>query len=157
MDSLDILQNYLDKYQGTVLIVSHDRDFLDQTATSILAFEGNARITSHIGGYSDYINYITKFDAYQEKMVISKNSTKIAQKPQKPLGKLKAELAKIPEKIGKIEQKIFELNDELINSEDRNPANLAQISIELARLQKEIYMFEARWIEIEEEISTMIN
>ncbi len=167
MDSLDILQEYLDKYQGTALIVSHDRDFLDETVTSILAFEEGGKITSHIGGYSDYVAYITKFGVGQEKSTqkatkgkndgfSTKNDdfeAKIEQKPRKPLGKLKAELDKIPEKIEKIEKKIFELNDELINTDDRNSANLAQISIEIAGLQKEIDKLEERWAELEEEIS----
>jgi len=60
MDSLDMLQDYLMKYEGTLIVVSHDRDFLDNVATSILAFEGEGVISNHIGGYSDYLEYCQK-------------------------------------------------------------------------------------------------
>ncbi|HBR69296.1 MAG TPA: ABC transporter family protein, partial [Rhodospirillaceae bacterium] len=50
-----MLEEILSQYKGTLLIVSHDRDFLDQTVTKILAFEGNGKIESCIGGYSDYL------------------------------------------------------------------------------------------------------
>lgn len=179
MDSLDILQEYLDKYQGTALIVSHDRDFLDETVTSILAFEEGGKITCHIGGYTDYTNYIEKYatkahsinsNNFQAKSANAKNDgflgqndrklpknddfgVKIAKNNKKSNSKLRVEIDKIPEKIEKIEQKIFELNDELVNTEDRNPANLAQISIEIAGLQNEINKLEARWAQLEEEIS----
>ena len=57
MESLDILEDYLCKYKGTLIVVSHDRDFLDNVATSILAFEGGGKIFSNLGGYSDYLQY----------------------------------------------------------------------------------------------------
>lgn len=60
MDTLDMLQNLLDDYAGTLLVVSHDRDFLDQTVTSIIAFEGDGKIMEHAGGYSDYLTYSSK-------------------------------------------------------------------------------------------------
>ena len=55
MDTLDMLQEILASYQGTLIIVSHDRDFLDRTVTEVLAFEGQAQIDSYIGGYTDYL------------------------------------------------------------------------------------------------------
>ena len=56
IETLELLQEVIADYDGTILIVSHDRDFLDRTVTGILAFEGNAKITFHAGGYSDYLN-----------------------------------------------------------------------------------------------------
>lgn len=55
MDTLDMLEEILSSYKGTLIIVSHDRDFLDQTVTKILAFEGDGKVDITIGGYSDYI------------------------------------------------------------------------------------------------------
>ena len=55
IETLELLQEVIADYDGTVLIVSHDRDFLDRTVTGILAFEGDAKIVSHAGGYSDYL------------------------------------------------------------------------------------------------------
>merc|ERR1712023_538683 len=55
LETLDLLQEVIADYEGTVLIVSHDRDFLDRTVTAVLAFEGDAKIVAHAGGYSDYL------------------------------------------------------------------------------------------------------
>ncbi|MFM6973477.1 MAG: ABC-F family ATP-binding cassette domain-containing protein, partial [Alphaproteobacteria bacterium] len=55
MDSLEILENYLEKYQGTLVVVSHDRDFLDNIATTIIGFESDGVININLGNYSDYL------------------------------------------------------------------------------------------------------
>lgn len=55
VETLDLLQELLDDYDGTVLLVSHDRDFLDRVATTTIAMEGNGRATVYAGGWSDYI------------------------------------------------------------------------------------------------------
>ena len=55
LETLELLQEVIADYDGTILIVSHDRDFLDRTVTALLAFEGDARVVSHAGGYSDYL------------------------------------------------------------------------------------------------------
>ena len=55
IETLELLQEVIADYDGTILIVSHDRDFLDRTVTALLAFEGDAKIVAHSGGYSDYL------------------------------------------------------------------------------------------------------
>ena len=55
LETLELLQEVIADYDGTVLIVSHDRDFLDRTVTGLLAFEGDGKIVAHAGGYSDYL------------------------------------------------------------------------------------------------------
>ncbi|MDA3857568.1 MAG: ATP-binding cassette domain-containing protein, partial [Roseovarius sp.] len=54
IETLDLLQELLDDYDGTVLLVSHDRDFLDRVATTTIAMEGDGRATAYAGGWSDY-------------------------------------------------------------------------------------------------------
>ncbi|MEO1795790.1 MAG: ABC-F family ATP-binding cassette domain-containing protein [Pseudomonadota bacterium] len=54
VETLDLLQDILGDYEGTVLLVSHDRDFLDRVATTTIAFEGRGRLTTYAGGWSDY-------------------------------------------------------------------------------------------------------
>ena len=55
LETLDLLQEMLASYPGTLLLVSHDRDFLDRTVTSVLAFEGEGRWIEYAGGYSDMV------------------------------------------------------------------------------------------------------
>src|SRR3546814_19521757 len=56
MDTLDLLQELLADYEGTLLLVSHDRDFLDRVVTPTIALEGNGRADESPGGYSDYLD-----------------------------------------------------------------------------------------------------
>ncbi len=158
MDSLDMLQEYLMQYQGTLLVVSHDRDFLDNVATSILAFEGDGAIASHVGGYSDYLEYKRKYQAIQNpekplKRLVGEDSgsqNKNLKDQKKFSYKHKIELEKLPQKIKKLEEKIRQLSEELSETEDRNGANLAHISMEIAKLQSELNISEERWLELEE-------
>ncbi len=165
MESLDMLQDYLMKYTGTLLVVSHDRDFLDNVATSILAFEGNGVVTTHVGGYSDYLDYKFRHDskvgiANADLQSKSKINTSISgvtgfattSQPSFPkfTNKHRHELEKLPQKIENLEKKIAELSEELSNTEDRSSGNLAHISMEIANLQKELDRAEERWLELEE-------
>lgn len=160
MDSLDMLQDYLMQYKGTLIVVSHDRDFLDNVATSILAFEGNAEITTNVGGYSDYLEYKEKYKQSLNPTVVKATSSETSQtistnqnptSPEKKfLYKHRVELEKLGPKIEKLETKIRELSEELSETEDRNSANLAQIAMEIAKHQKELDIAEERWLELEE-------
>jgi ATP-binding cassette subfamily F protein uup len=179
MDSLDILQDYLQDYQGTLLVVSHDRDFLDNVATSILAFEGHAVVTNHYGGYSDYLQFKEKNNSNNKviinnQQILNKNKnisntqyllsnnnfltqnilinkeSKTPQINQEFSYKMSLELVKITEKISQLTQKINHLNDELINAQNYNPVDFANISNELANYTSQLEKLENRWIELEE-------
>jgi ATP-binding cassette subfamily F protein uup len=156
MDSLDMLQDYLMKYEGTLIVVSHDRDFLDNVATSILAFEGDGVITNHVGGYSDYLEYKEKYQKDVQETLKTKVAMNVETNIKKPeeskkfAYKYRLELEKLPAKIEKLEEKIRNLSEELSETEDRNPANLAHIAMEITKLQKELDNSELRWLELEE-------
>jgi len=154
MDSLDMLAAYLEKYQGTLIVVSHDRDFLDNVATSILAFEGDGIIENHLGGYSDYIEYKMKKNPPLKKLEEKISATAPIIEKEKTAKifsyKHKIELEKLPAKIEKLEEKLRELSEELSETEDRNSANLAHIAMEIAKCQKDLEISENRWLELEE-------
>jgi ATP-binding cassette subfamily F protein uup len=160
MDSLDMLQNFLSEYQGNMLVVSHDRDFLDNVVSSILAFEDDGTISYHLGGYSDYLEFKNKNKIENLPQKESKDKLKEDKilkvqdlennKSKKLSYKYVVELEKLPTKIEKLENKILELSEELANTEDRNSANLAFITMEIAKLQQELEIAENRWLELEE-------
>lgn len=114
-DTLDLLQEWLSEYTGTVIIVSHNRDFLDQVASSLLVFEGEGKIREHIGGFSSYA-------AYREKQALqaSKNATiknispaKQVSAPQKAAQKKLSfrqsyDLEHLPDRIARLEEEIRE-------------------------------------------------
>ncbi len=150
MESLDMLQEYLLNYQGTLLIVSHDRDFLDNIATSILSFKEDGSIFQNYGNYSDYENFFNQnkqeltLNKIEEKQI--RDLEKIAKNTQKISNKEKFELEKLPKQIEETEEKILKLNEELA----KNPTNSAEIAQELGILSKKLNELEDRWIFLEE-------
>ncbi len=169
MDTLDMLEEILMQYDGTLIIVSHDRDFLDQTVTRILAFEGDGVIESCVGGYSDYLEKFGKKDKQASKP--KKNSEKKeAKKPNAPAPsatpvqqedekpkvklsyKLQRELNQIPDKI-KTVQKEIEENAELLSDGDfynRDPDGFHATAKQSNELQAKLTRYENRWLELEE-------
>ncbi len=165
MDTLDILQDYLEAYQGTLIVVSHDRDFLDNIATSILAFEGDGIINQHLGGYSDYIDFKQKKlqknninlnreasfkDSKNKENKIDKNKNFVSNQPIIFSYKMGLEQEKITEKIAKLNQNILHLSAELLNCDNYNPNDFANINLEISKYQNEIQKLENRWLELEE-------
>ncbi len=67
MDTLDMLEEIISSYKGTLIVVSHDRDFLDQTVSKIIAFEGDGKVDGYIGGYSDYLEATGKLLLFRMK------------------------------------------------------------------------------------------
>jgi ATP-binding cassette subfamily F protein uup len=159
MDTLDMLEEMLMRYTGTLIVVSHDRDFLDQTITQILAFEGNGHVESHIGGYSDYLEY----KAGKGKSVADK--PKPAPKIEKPVAtseppkalpakklsyKLEYELEKLPETIESLETRKNALNVKLsdANFYKTDAAGFQAAVRELEDTNAALEKSETRWLEL---------
>ena len=163
MDSMDILENYLEKYQGTLILVSHDREFLDNVVTSIIAFENNGSIDYCLGGYSDYLSYkFKKSTSKKDENTLNRklstsnklNDNSLIKNSFKSKNKLKLELEKIIQKIEKIEKIISDLNNELMTTENRNNANLSLIGNEIKSYQEQLEKLEEKWQEIEKILNT---
>lgn len=160
MDTMDMLEEILSNYTGTLIVVSHDRDFLDQTVTKILAFEGNAVIDSCIGGYSDYLDK-KKAEHKEEKKadVVVKVNKPAAPPPQdekktvkKLTFKLEHELGELPGKIEKLESDIKAYHAQL-NDPDfypRDPAGFHEMTKTLVEAEAKLSRYEMRWLELEE-------
>ncbi len=159
MDTLDMLEEILSQYTGTLLVVSHDRDFLDQTVTKILAFEGNAGVEGYIGGYSDYIaarkeKSAPKAEKTQQKPEPKKEEkTAVTAAPKvktKLTYKLQYELDNLPKRIAKLEKEIAELEGILEDSDlyakDKNAFHHASHRLGYAR--EELEEAENRWLEL---------
>ena len=155
-DTLDILQERLDDYEGTLLVVSHDRDFLDQLVTSIFALDRDGDITEYVGGYSDYLRQRPTPKAPAEK---SQTPRKLKPKPSsgtkrraKNLSWLKTqELEALPARILALEQEIAgletDLGDPKLFADD--PARFEQNATRLAAANIDMRDAEQRWLELE--------
>ena len=156
-DTLNLLKVAIKNYDGTVLIISHDRFFLDNTIEKLLVFENNNRILKHEGNFSDYYK---KFKLEKLKIendrVIYKNSNKKV-KPKKATNKKKMsyknayDLEMLPLKIEKLEKQLKEyeiiLNDKELFKKDRKTFD--KVAIEITNIKKNISESENKWLDLQ--------
>ena len=162
METLDMLGEILISYEGTLLLVSHDRDFLDQTVTKILSFEGDGNIEECVGGYSDYLSRNmprkrTDSKTRDEKsgnLALKEKAGSFEIKGRKKLTyKLEFELKNLPIKIQKKEEEIEfftkKLSDPDFYKNDSDAFITMTEKLEVAKGDLEYY--ETRWLELESE------
>ena len=149
LETMDLLTEMLSSYKGTLLIVSHDRDFLDQTVNKILSFDGDGKISMFLGGYSDYLNH------QSDKLLINKNSKKKdssikIKKIDKLSFKFKFELENIPQEIKILQEDISSLKNELkdTNLYISNTNRFEEVTEKLGTLEKDLENKENRWLEL---------
>ena len=157
MDTLDLLQDVLSDYDGTLILVSHDRDFLDRLVTSTIVMEGNADVREYPGGYSDYVrqrkNRIdgpatenskkTKSDKKQPTATKTSNK-KLSFKHQFALENLPKEMTVISNDIKKLEAKLAEPDLYSTNADAFNQATRELENLSTLLLEKE-----EEWLELE--------
>ncbi|WP_419738126.1 ABC-F family ATP-binding cassette domain-containing protein [Ruegeria sp.] len=154
VETLDLLQELLDDYDGTVLLVSHDRDFLDRVATTTIAMEGNGRATVYAGGWSDYIAQRGDLaPKKEEKTKASKPKVKQEAKPKLGLSfSEKHRLEKLPAEIARLEAEIAKL-EELMADPDlftREPVKFQKATEALVERQEKLSASEEEWLMLEE-------
>jgi ATP-binding cassette subfamily F protein uup len=157
LETLDLLQEMLADYAGTVLLVSHDRDFLDRVVTSTLAWHGPGQWVEYAGGYSDMM--IQRGGDLDRKTATKvsrvKSSEKSAErKPASRKGlsfKDKHALETLPGRIQKLQQAIAasqtRMADPLLYA--RDPAAFSKTADELHRTEAELAAAEEQWLQLE--------
>ena len=161
METLDMLGEILTNYQGTLLLVSHDRDFLDQIVTKILSFEGDGIIEETIGGYSDYFiskqtnnnqNNKNKDERYKNNILKQKIKFEEPEIKNKLTFKLDFELKNLPSKIKKIEEQINLFNKKLSdpNFYKKDTDAFIEMTEKLELAKEDLEYYETRWLELEE-------
>ena len=155
METLDLLADLLGEYKGTVLVVSHDRAFLDSIATTIIGIEENGMIYECVGGYSDYEKSkkrreteITENVSLKQSKEISEN--RISTTKKKRSYKEEMEYNALPDKIEQLEAEIEKLQIELTDaSVYTNPEKLIKIQTELAEKESLLLKFYERYEELD--------
>ena len=110
--TLELLEQQIADYQGTLLLVSHDRAFIDNTVTSLICLDGSGAAQEFVGGYTDWIKYRDEIDKNKAKEVAatnktrSKSKTKLSYKDQKELQQLPDEIAKTEDEIEAAQEKV---------------------------------------------------
>ena len=157
IETLDLLEEMLVQYKGTLLIVSHDRDFLDQTVNKILFFEGDGKVTFFNGGYSDFLQYqsIIEEEKKQINSILGNNKTKSKKDTKEPRNKkltykLEYELEHIPSLIDKLNQNIKDMQEQLSNPDliTSNKDLFIDLTKKLQDYNSNLEKSEERWIEL---------
>ncbi len=160
MDTLDMLEDMLANYSGTLIVVSHDRDFLDQTVAKTLAFEGGGRVEAVIGGYRDYLESRQKQAQPQQasgadKTAAGAEKSESGKQPEISKARLsykqQYELDNLPAGIAKLEAEINDIENILADAElyAKDPRAFHRYSARLGDARRELETAEHRWLELD--------
>ncbi|MBA5727018.1 ABC-F family ATP-binding cassette domain-containing protein [Bombella mellum] len=169
LETLDLLQDMLGDYTGTVLLVSHDRDFLDRLATSTLVAEGDGSWIEYAGGYSDMLAQRRgRTPAERQQKEANPFSPENGQKPSsRPMNrsstklsyKEQRELDQLPELLEKLEKDAALCRNALADPElyNRDPARFEKITAALSKTEEKLSQAEERWVELESKREELEN
>ncbi len=155
VETLDLLEELVADYEGTVLLVSHDRDFLDRVATTTIAMEGDGRAVIYAGGWSDYRAQRGETQAAPPEPARprQKPAPRPAARPQDRLSyKQQRRLDALPQEIARLEEEIAKLESLLSDPElyGRAPDRFAKATDALAERRRCLAAAEEEWLELEE-------
>lgn len=154
IETLELLEELLGQYQGTLLIVSHDRAFLDNVVTSTLVFTGEGKIEEYVGGYQDYLAQRSEISR-QPKASTKQTETKSAAEPVKSQKKLsykeQRELEELPKKIEQLESQLAAIQQKMNDADfyKQDQAAIKETLSTLQSLEKEIEEAYLRWDTLE--------
>jgi ATP-binding cassette subfamily F protein uup len=151
MDTLDLLEEALADYAGTLLLVSHDRDFLDRLVTSTIVFAGGGKVAEYAGGYTDWLAQRPAPAASKPVVAADKPKATPGPRPRGFDAKLQRELDRLPDRMAKAAAEIARVEDRLSDPGlyARDPAAFARATDELERLRRDLAALEERWLELE--------
>ena len=154
IETLELLEELLLEFGGTVLLVSHDREFMNNVITSTLVFEGDGRIAEFVGGYDDWVRQreIDPFAGPPARAETAKKTAAPGRKKPTKLGyKDKRELESLPERIEALENRVQQLTEEMSDAgffrQDRRVIAATQQALETAGAELEACY--QRWEELE--------
>ncbi|WP_372775513.1 ABC-F family ATP-binding cassette domain-containing protein [Mangrovibacterium sp.] len=153
--TLNVLEDYLAAYDGCVIVVSHDRYFMDKIVDHLFVFEGDGKIKDFPGNYTIYRNSVEEEEKLEKAEVAASIQKPISEKPRKQTQKLsfneKREFEQLEGDLEQLENEKAEL-EELMNSGDLSPEELLEKSQRYSSLSDELDEKELRWLELSEKI-----
>ncbi len=150
-ETLDLLEQLLVEYTGTLLLISHDRSFINDVVTSTLSFEGNGVIREYVGGYDDWLRQ-QAVNTEKTRAVQKTASTRSSQKKQSKLSyKHQRELDKLPAKIEQLEQAQRLLHDKMTKADyfKRDREEITSDQKELAEIDNKLEQAYQRWEDLD--------
>ncbi|MBN2376851.1 MAG: ATP-binding cassette domain-containing protein [Sedimentisphaerales bacterium] len=155
IETLDLLEEFLLNYSGTVLLVSHDREFLNNVVTSTLVMEGKGTVKEYVGGYDDWLRQSEKANQLQEppvKVPAKKAVTKRKSERGRKLSfKETKELEAIPKMIETLETEQQQLHEAMAEPDFyKKGSEIAAVTARLSELREQLENAYARWQKLEE-------
>lgn len=162
MDTLDLLQEVLDDYEGTILIVSHDRDFMDKVATSLIYMRGDGTVYEHVGSYSELLEKLKGLPPKtNNKKTVNKEEPKVREKnkTQKLSYKEQYMLENLPKEIEKLaaENKAIEVALGNANLYTDDPQKFDELTTKLADNKGKLEEMENQWLEVQMKADELEN
>ena len=155
IETLELLEEMLAQYDGTLFLVSHDRAFLDNVVTQVIAFEGDGKLMEYVGGYEDWLR-VQKFAAAQKAPVVAqKPAAKVVADKPKSATKLnfkeQKELDEMPQRIEALEREQEEITAALGSGSlfRDNPAHARQLQQRASEIEDALLQLMARWEALE--------
>ncbi|HAT8719389.1 TPA: ATP-binding cassette domain-containing protein [Legionella pneumophila] len=150
IETLELLETVLVDYPGTLILISHDRAFINQVVTSVLVYEGNGQFNEFVGGYDDYKSHQLTRREQQAKSPVSKRSS--PEKTKNLSFNEQRELSKLPQQIEAVEKKIEELHLQMASPEfyQQDAKLISEVTQLLAKEEALLNQYFARWEELEE-------
>jgi ATP-binding cassette subfamily F protein uup len=155
IETLELLEDMLENYTGTMLLVSHDRDFINNVVTSSIVFEGEGKVNEYVGGYDDWLRQRKakepKKSASQSSDKAKQTSEKTRRKTAKLSYKDQRELDQLPAKIAELEQKIEQVQNTMAEPDfyQQDHEKVASVSAELDSYESGLEQLFERWEELE--------
>ncbi|WP_319780878.1 ATP-binding cassette domain-containing protein [Maridesulfovibrio sp.] len=161
-ETLELLEDRIMEYPGTVIIVSHDRAFLNNVVSGTLAFEGNAQVNDYVGGYDDWVRQRlqpveetkSKAPKPKPKKTPDARPEKLSYKEQREFEALEVEIVELPSKIEELETAIENMQSQMADPEfyKKSGEEMAAAQAELEALEAEHETTFERWEEVEEKL-----
>ncbi|CAG0966985.1 ABC transporter ATP-binding protein uup [Anaerolineales bacterium] len=162
VETLEVLEELLLEYEGTLLMVSHDRAFLNNIVTSTMSLDGSGRVTETVGGYDDWQSQnqqSARSESKPRKATVSETQAesapkKLSYKEQRALESQKKELAELPRRIEKLETDIHALTVEMASPSfyQRDSTEITRVANQLKEMQDELTQEYHRWEELENKL-----
>jgi len=159
IETLELLEGILSEYQGTLILVTHDRAFMDNIVTSMMAFEGQGKVQTYVGGFSDWRRMGGLFESERrineqiknQPQVVEQAATATKPKTKKLSYKLQRELDNLPAEIAKLEESVAAIEESLADPAlySSDPQRFEKLSAEMSELSAELESKLDRWVELE--------
>jgi len=157
IETLELLEELVMEYAGTVLVVSHDREFVNNVVSSTLVFEGDAQVNEYVGGYDDWLKYsetaakdkVKSITVNADKPAIDKNASQ--NKAKKLSYKDQRELDALPAQIEEFEKKVEDLQQQMADNDfyKKDQDEIKKVQQQLAESQEKLSHCYVRWEELE--------